>query len=213
MADGSDKTGLIAPNAITAHVRCVLLPAALLKALLPLMSKDETRLNLNGLHIAVDDNGLTLQATDGHCGARIRLPLTGHAGLACSGLDVIVPRTALVTALKAAGKEESMGIMVAGKMVRLDANGTSTTAAAVDSQFPDFRQVIPKGRMEGGKPVCLNLSILAKFQSLAELGPRGHDDGQSNAGTIIEMGEAELPVRLTWVGKPEWIGVAMPMRA
>lgn len=100
------------------------------------MSDDVTRYNING--ILFDKEGL-LVATDGH-------QMSVEPAKALSAKDVILPASAMPF-LKRAGKQ--IKDANTGKLNGVDgfsfsAEGLSFQIRAVDGQFPDYRQVIPR---------------------------------------------------------------------
>jgi DNA polymerase-3 subunit beta len=112
------------------------------------VSTEETRFNLNGVCFSSSKNGnenlLKLVATDGH-----RLAIVSRPVKSFQVKDpVIVPRKSLNEARKVLDEVGNLEVAVAieeGFFV-VDTGKTKISMRLVDSEFPDYKQVLPKDK-------------------------------------------------------------------
>ena len=118
----------------------MLIEASTIKALLLAAAKKDTRFYLQGIHFEVKNEVLIMVATDGHRLMVVKQAVPGEADD-----SFIVPRDALE---KLASKGELDISHVDGKITIAQGN-TSSTCLAVVAKYPDWRRVVPRGRMSG----------------------------------------------------------------
>ena len=107
------------------------------------VSTDETRFNLSGVLLEVSSSEeLRMVATDGH---RLALVSRAVAG-AQAAHSITLPRKGLqeLRRLLEAGMEEEVDIVVSPRELRLFGTGVELFMRAIEGEFPDYRQVIPK---------------------------------------------------------------------
>ena len=128
------------------------------------MSRDESRINMNGVFIETlpGDRIIRTVATDGHrlayADIESDIPFPLEKG-------IIIPRDGVSEIRKAVGKVTG-NIMVGFSMNRLivKARDIVLWVSAVDAQYPDYRRVIPSN---GGTEVKVNRSVI--LQSLRRM--------------------------------------------
>lgn len=108
------------------------------------MSADQTKSNLCGITVQVDDNGtLTAAATDGH-----RLSIAAQTldadGAPCGGAPGFTLPAKAVRVL--AGKESGYQISLGENNVALQALNFDLTAQLLAGDYPDYRRIIPADR-------------------------------------------------------------------
>jgi DNA polymerase-3 subunit beta len=104
------------------------------------MAQQDIRYYLNGLLILVDEEKLTLVATDGHRLAHIATTLDGTHQRA----EAILPRKAVLELVKLLGdSEENVELKIQQNQVRCHFGDVDLVSKVVDGKFPDFTRVIP----------------------------------------------------------------------
>jgi DNA polymerase-3 subunit beta len=191
------------------------------------VSLDEGRYNMNGVCVEFSSEGkkamLRMVATDGHRLALISRPLEGvtFTGLAKKGEKsgdrpdhVIVPRKGLTEvrkALEVAG-DVSVGVDVREGFLVLENDSWKLVVRLLDSEFPNYEQVIPKAAgtkiavlssqlTQALKRVSLVVSDKSKgvrldfFDSLVRI-----------SSSSPEVGEAQEEVEVQYKGKDFSVG-------
>ena len=126
----------------------------LLKALthiMPCMSRDPSRYNLNGIQVKRHRGGLRLAASDGHRLACDFLPNCEIEGLEHSGGDkkgeIIVPMgfwNALIPQLKRPHSSRELRFGLDFKTLVATKDQTSVACRLIEGEFPNIAQVVPK---------------------------------------------------------------------
>lgn len=118
------------------------------------VSQDETRLNLVGVCFEMEsgkgkkDRSLRLIATDGHRLGMVTRPV--------SGLEleerIIVPRKGLAEIKRILDAEDGadVGFEVREGYLVIEAPSSKISVHLIDGEFPDYNQVIPKGKTSQG---------------------------------------------------------------
>ncbi len=129
----------------TACVQAALL-SSMIERTMYAASVDETRYNLNGVHLEVQSKsgGIRMVATDGH-----RLAYADRVlGSDVTGLTdgVIIPRKGLAELRRLADEEEGDEIELAfeGNHGLARKGGVTLVMRLIEGEFPDYHQVIPK---------------------------------------------------------------------
>lgn len=106
------------------------------------VSADETRVNLNGIHVERSDDGrLRMIATDGHRLAMITRAVD-HVTLPAA---VTIPRKAVMELRKVIESgEEPIELRVTGGVAHARRGRVQMSMRLVEGEFPDYHQVIPK---------------------------------------------------------------------
>lgn len=105
------------------------------------MAQQDIRYYLNGLLILVEEEKLTLVATDGHRLAHIATTLDDGAN---QRAEVILPRKAVLELVKLLGDtEDSVELQIQQNQVRCRFGEVDLVSKVVDGKFPDFTRVIP----------------------------------------------------------------------
>ena len=104
------------------------------------VSSDETKLVLNGIHIADYNDRLEFAATNGH-----------HLAVAVSGIPtpkdwapITVPSKAMDRLPGLLSKGEAVKIAADRSVVRFEGDRFALTARLLEGQYPQYRQLIPK---------------------------------------------------------------------
>src|SRR5262245_58156884 len=105
------------------------------------VSADETRVNLNGIHVEQDGKGrLRMVATDGHRLAMI----TRAVDRAELAKPVTIPRKAVMELRKVLESgEEPVEISVQGGVAHARRGRVEMSMRLIEGEFPDYNQVIP----------------------------------------------------------------------
>jgi hypothetical protein len=130
-----------------------------LKAVIPAMSKDQTRPHLCGAHLVFGGRDLLIEATDGHVAHRVTIRgvyVDGDRGLWHS---LIIPADAVKGLLKilprAHKKAEATGVVISRGGASCGSSGV--TWEKIKSQFPPMSAVIPdRSRAPGAALVGVN---------------------------------------------------------
>jgi DNA polymerase-3 subunit beta len=106
-------------------------------------STDETRYNLNGVFMEMEQDRLCFVATDGHRLARISKPLATPAGFLKSG--IIVPRKGVAEMRKLCDETEArVEVGLGDGFLMLRAPDRLLSCRLIDGEFPNYRQILPK---------------------------------------------------------------------
>ncbi|MBI5286298.1 MAG: DNA polymerase III subunit beta [Deltaproteobacteria bacterium] len=106
-------------------------------------STDETRHNMNGVFFEKEGDKVKMVATDGH-----RLALVERGGGEGLRVDrgVIIPRKGVLELMRLLDeKQGGCAIGFTGNMAILKREDTVFITRLIDGEFPDYKQVIPKG--------------------------------------------------------------------
>jgi len=105
------------------------------------VSGDETRVNLNGIHVErTEDGRLRMVATDGHRLAMITRPVD-HADLA---KPVTIPRKAVMELRKVLESgDDPVELSVEGGVAHATRGRVQMSMRLVEGEFPDYTQVVP----------------------------------------------------------------------
>jgi DNA polymerase III sliding clamp (beta) subunit (PCNA family) len=124
-----------------------------LKRMVPFMSTEETRHYLNGVLFHYKDDNLTLCATNCHILQEqifvVEPELSENYG---GEFEVIVPRNAIDHLVKILPSDDegllTMQVIDGGKNVRFDFFSFEYITEAIDGKFPDYKGLIPKGKVK-----------------------------------------------------------------
>jgi DNA polymerase III subunit beta len=157
-----------------------------LAALVPAISKEESRYYLNGVAMEVSAGRLHMVATDGVTLAMVdREAPSGLAELASS----IIPRKAIAALLAATGKAPApLSVEIGPRFVSFDLGGMTITAKLIDGTFPDWRKAVALGLGDDPLEACaipfmhdrLALDAIAKLEKAAGT-PLSVDIGEKSA--------------------------------
>ena len=160
-----------------------------LKALLFFAAKNDIRFYLCGIQI----KGEFMVATDGYRLAVCHLP-------ADSGLDIIIGRDDIETALKIDPKNETIEI-TENTLGRL-------SYKPIDGKFPEWKNVIPeKGDTTKSSPISMNPKYLADFFAVSKI-----LTGKDWDGIQIWQREDHVPAVVTIQSADDFFFVVMTMR-
>jgi DNA polymerase-3 subunit beta len=182
----------------------------------PFASSDETRYNLAGVllepHEADGKSMLRMVATDGHRLALSDGEVPGIAGL-FAAKKALVPRKGLVEIRKLAeGGPGSLDISASEKFLFVGKGDTEIWVRLLDADFPDYRQVIPKGN-----PLVAKVpreAFLVSLKRVAVMAPEkvhsvklSFDAGRLDVSTTSpDLGEASDSLEIEYAGEPIKIG-------
>jgi DNA polymerase-3 subunit beta len=128
------------------------------------VSSDETRFHLNGVFFECDGARGRMVSTDGHRLSKVERTLTGGPLLAAG---VIIPKKGL-TEIKRAIESERGGcdFAVQGSYVFVRTGDVALAVKTIESQFPPYEQVIPRGN---NKTVLVDRAALLEALKRASL--------------------------------------------
>jgi DNA polymerase-3 subunit beta len=128
------------------------------------VSSDETRFHLNGVIFECDGARGRMVSTDGHRLSKVERTLTGGPLLAAG---VIIPKKGL-TEIKRAIESERGGcdFAVQGAYVFVRTGDVALAVKTIESQFPPYEQVIPRGN---NKTVLVDRAALLEALKRASL--------------------------------------------
>lgn len=174
------------------------------------VSGDETRANLNGIHVEVTEDGrLRLVATDGHRLAMVTRSVD-QAELARS---VTIPRKAVMELRKVLeGGEEPVELSVEAGLAHARRGNVQMSMRLVEGEFPDYHQVVPSRSERHALVDAAALhAALRRVQIVSSERTRGVKlqlDGPRLEVTSInpDVGEAAEEVEIEYDGQPVHIG-------
>lgn len=104
------------------------------------MAVQDIRFYLNGTLLSVQDERLTVVATDGH-----RLSYTAEALPGCTAkADVIIPRKSVQELIKLLQPvDDPVKVTLHGNQVRFEFGSIDLVTKVIDGKFPDYQRVIP----------------------------------------------------------------------
>lgn len=106
------------------------------------MSTNETRLNLAGILLEGNENGmLKMVATDGH---RLSLVEKDVANKELGAVRVIIPRKGINELKKMVSKEGTFELGVGDKNLFARKGNETLYVRLIDGEFPDYRRVVPE---------------------------------------------------------------------
>ncbi len=103
-------------------------------------SFDETRYILNGILFKIEQNNITLVATDGKRLALIERKIKDTAG---SSLNMIVPIKTIHELNRNLKDEGDLSLVLNNNQVLFDLGGAVIISRLIEGEFPDYRQVVP----------------------------------------------------------------------
>jgi DNA polymerase-3 subunit beta len=135
----------------------------LLRSLLGLvqyaMAQQDIRYYLNGLLMVIEDEQLTLVATDGH---RLAYASRKVGGKNLSRQEVILPRKTIIELSKLLeDSDEPVAIDLSAAQAKFKFGNVVLVSKLVDGKFPDYGRVIPQNQ-----PKKLKLDRIALLQAL-----------------------------------------------
>jgi DNA polymerase-3 subunit beta len=174
------------------------------------VSADETRANLNGIHLEGAGEGrLRMVATDGH---RLAMITRGvERGQLAQG--VTIPRKAVMELRKVLeGGDEPVELAVAGGLAHALRGRVQMSMRLIEGEFPDYHQVIPS---KSERQAVLNAGALhgalrrvSIVSSERTRGVKLQLDGSKLELTTInpDVGEAAEEIEIEYDGQPISIG-------
>lgn len=157
--------------------------SAALRFCLPAAADDETRYTMIGVHFRERDEGMRLEATDGHHIHMVDFP--GHVGVGGGG---ILPSAAVGVVLRVFDKAEAGKLFVSDRWWRAEAEGRSAWGKMVDSQFPDLDRILLTRSF--AEVAIVDVKALRDAVQIATCGA----EGKTRTIVLEAMGEA-LEVR------------------
>jgi DNA polymerase III subunit beta len=105
-------------------------------------STDESRPILTGVLLTAEDDGLRLVATDSY-----RLAVRDLPGTSVLAADqrVLVPSKALQELVRLLGGGGELSVRLGEREASFDVGGSRLTTRLIEGEFPNYRQLIPKG--------------------------------------------------------------------
>ena len=174
------------------------------------VSADETRVNLNGIHVErADDRHVRMVATDGHRLAMIVRPVE-QAALAQA---VTIPRKAVIELRKVLESgDEPVELSVQGGVAHARRGRVDLSMRLIEGEFPDYHQVIPpKSERIASVDAAQLLGALRRVSVVSSERTRGVklqlDSQRLELSTINpDVGEAAEEIDVDYDGDPVSIG-------
>ncbi|QKX01501.1 DNA polymerase III subunit beta [Wolbachia endosymbiont of Cruorifilaria tuberocauda] len=107
------------------------------------VSLDDTRYNLNGIYLSLDEQFLYCIATDGHRLACVKRLKPQNINVE---LGVIIPRKTVMELLKVLDSCEKVDIRLSDRKIKFTCSGYTMISKLIDGTFPDYKTVIPTYR-------------------------------------------------------------------
>jgi len=104
------------------------------------VSLDETRYILNGILFKINQNNLTLVATDGKRLAVIERGLTQNTE---KTLNIIVPLKTIQELNRNLQEEGEVSILLGSNQILFDLGSAVIVSRLIEGEFPDYQQVVP----------------------------------------------------------------------
>ncbi|TET44719.1 DNA polymerase III subunit beta [Candidatus Aerophobetes bacterium] len=104
-------------------------------------SLDETRQNLNGVHLEIEEKEIKMVATDGRRLAFIR---ASEPSLELAPVQIIIPLRALQQLLRVMEKGEEVRVGAGKSQIFFRMENILLISQLIEAKFPDYREVIPK---------------------------------------------------------------------
>ncbi len=149
------------------------------------MAQQDVRFYLNGMLMHVQDEQVSMVATDGH-----RLALTIHPFAMTEGepVQVIIPRKGVLELLKILeDSDDEVRIAIGGGHIRFELPKLTFTSKLIDGNYPDYARVIPD------HPEHELVVDCAQFkQSLSRVAILANDN---NKGVRLELSPNEFRIR------------------
>jgi DNA polymerase-3 subunit beta len=175
------------------------------------VSSDETRFNLSGVLLELPGDGeIRMVATDGH---RLAMVTRSVAGVA-SGPSVTLPRKGLqeLRRLLESPAEEEVNLTLSPKELRLHSDSVEFFMRAIEGEFPDYRQVVPKEvttRVKFARDVLM--SAVRRVSLLASERSRGikfqFEPGRLEiSANSPDLGEASEEIEANYAGESLAVG-------
>jgi DNA polymerase-3 subunit beta len=175
------------------------------------VSTDETRFNLSGVLMEVPAGGeLRMVATDGHRLAMVTRKVKGTE----PSQSITLPRKGLAEMrrlLDAAGGRE-VELVTSPKELRVHGDGVELFMRAIEGEFPDYRQVIPKDIKSYARVSRQDfLSAVRRVSLLASERSRGvklqFERGRLEiSANSPDLGEATEELEIDFEGDPVTVG-------
>ena len=128
-------------------------------------AQDETRPEISGIFMKIEDNTLVLAATDSYRLAEGRIKLKHPAN---SELSVIVPTKTLQELLRviSLGQSDELEVYLNETQILFVYEGTELISRIIEGQYPDYTQLIPKDFKTKGQVETKGLIKTVKTASL-----------------------------------------------
>lgn len=168
------------------------------------ISTDEARFVLNGILFSLQENKLTLVATDGR---RLALFDSDLEFPKSSERDFILPTKAVTELQRLLGEEGGMVIASSENLVSFDLGGTVLVSKLVEGNYPNYRQVIPgaaKERVTLEREAFLNCVRRVSLLSTDKTSSVRLNFTKNNldiTATTPEVGEAKESMAINYRGK------------
>lgn len=105
------------------------------------VSTDESRYALTGVLFSVNQQELSMVATDGHRLSVIKRPHDLEFG--DTPVEVIIPLKAITEVKKLCDTDEMISVSLSESQIAFRREDTVLVSRLIDAQFPDYRQVVP----------------------------------------------------------------------
>ncbi len=171
---------------------------------------DETRFHLNGIYLESDGKTARMVSTDGHRLSKVERPLPGGPALTAG---VILPKKGMVEvkrALDAAGGTCDIAIKTPYCFLR--AAEVTLAVKLIDSQFPPYEAVIPKGNDKVLEVSRSGLADSLKRAQLMSSETRGVRLSLTSGSLRVasdnpDLGEVKEEIEASYDGTPLTVGV------
>ncbi|GAB4558078.1 MAG: DNA polymerase III subunit beta [Haliangiales bacterium] len=150
---------------------------------------DETRFHLNGVFFESDGASARMVSTDGHRLSKVERKLDGGPTLSAG---IIIPKKGVVEVKKLLESGGKAGIAVKSPYLFARADGMLLAVKLIESQFPPYQQVIPKGHEREVIIDRQNLLSALKRAQLMSSETRGVKFSAENGTLVISSDNPEI---------------------
>lgn len=104
------------------------------------VSKDETHVILTGIYLTIEDEDLSMVATDSYRLAISKLKVEGHQGQ----FNLIVPGSTFDEICKLTSKEDQISIGYTENQIMFEFGNSTFVTRKLEGNYPNYKQIIPK---------------------------------------------------------------------
>ncbi len=103
------------------------------------ISRDESHVILTGIYMNIEDENLTLAATDSYRLATSEINIENHEG----NFELVVPGTIFDDVCKLCGKNETIEIGYNDNQIRFSFGNSTLITRKIEGTYPNYKQIIP----------------------------------------------------------------------
>lgn len=103
------------------------------------ISRDESHVILTGIYMNIEDEKLTLAATDSYRLATSELNIENHKG----NFELVIPGTIFDDVCKLCGKDEIIEVEYNDNQIRFNFGNSTLITRKIEGTYPNYKQIIP----------------------------------------------------------------------